>query len=44
MGERLLVEFKRNAHANSLALSEGGVNLSEGVSSRVPYGLLHLRG
>jgi hypothetical protein len=43
MGERLLVEFKRDAHANSFALSEGGVNLSERVSAWVPYGVLNFR-
>jgi hypothetical protein len=26
MGERLLVEFKRNAHAKTLALFNGAVN------------------
>ncbi len=35
VGERLLVEFKRDAHGKSFALSEGGVNLSECGSARV---------
>jgi hypothetical protein len=47
IGERLLVEFKRDAHIESLALSTSGVNLSPPANALVgttqPYLRLKMR-
>lgn len=45
IGERLLVELKRDAHADSFALPEGGVNpLARGKARVVRAGAMKTRG